>query len=123
MKFPITTNVYLWQGVCDMRCSFDRLASLVKEKLTRNSITGNEVYVFFSRCRRKVKLLYWDRDGYAIWHKRLEAGSYKVEKLERCEVITEIDLNDLLSGIDFSRINLRKNAEKGSFNQYESATL
>jgi len=123
MNFSTTTTVYLWQGVCDMRCSFDRLSSLVREKLDRNSITGNEVYVFFSRCRRKVKLLYWDRDGYAIWHKRLEAGSYKVEKLERCEVITEIDLEDLLSGMDFSRINLRKNAEKGSFNQSRCSTL
>ncbi len=98
-----------------MRCGFDRLSSFVSEQFGSSAITSKAVYVFFSRCRKRVKLLYWDRDGFAVWHKRLEAGSYKVERREEHTVITAIDLNDLLSGTDFSRIVLRKNAEKGSF--------
>lgn len=110
----IDTTVYLWQGSVDMRMSFDRLSSFVQEQLKRAVISGG-VYVFFSRCRSRVKILYWDRDGYALWHKRLEAGSYKVEKKDEQEVVTALDLEELLSGIELSRIKLRKSAEKGSF--------
>ena len=71
--------------------------------------------MFISRCRRKVRVLYWDRDGYALWHKRLEAGVFKVERIEGYEEITGVDLFELLSGTDFSRIKFRKNAEKGLY--------
>jgi len=108
------TAVYLWQGTCDMRCSFDRLSSLITERLNRSVIAGG-VFVFFSRCRTRVKLLYWDRDGFAIWHKRLEAGSYKVGRVDGHEIITAIDLEEILCGTELSRIILRKNAENGSF--------
>jgi len=57
--------------------------------------------------------LYWDKDGYAMWLKRLEAGVFKVEVKEGYEQITGIDLNELLAGLDLSRIKLRKNVEKG----------
>jgi len=115
MKLSPEIPVYLWQGACDMRCSFDRLSSLVTEHIKRSVISGG-AYVFFSRCRTRVKILYWDRDGYAIWHKRLEAGSYKIARIESHDVVTAIDLEDLLRGTDFSRIKLRKKAENGSFN-------
>ncbi len=115
MKVTAKVPIYLWQGACDMRCSFDRLSSLVTEHI-KQSVIGGGAYVFFSRCRRKVKILYWDQDGYAIWHKRLEAGSYKVARVESHDVVTAIGLEDLLRGTDFSRIKLRKTAENGSFN-------
>ena len=108
------TEVYVWLGAADMRSGFDRLAQLVQERLSR-SVIGGGVYVFLSRCRRRVKLLYWDADGYAIWYKRLEAGALRVEYKEAVEIITGIDLKELLWGIDLSRIKLRKSAEKGLF--------
>jgi transposase len=111
---PNTTAIYVWQGSVDMRMSFDRLSLIVQEQLGR-SVFGGGVYVFFSRCRSRVKLLYWDRDGYALWHKRLEAGSYEVARVDESEEITAIDLEEILSGISFSRIKLRKNVEKGSY--------
>lgn len=110
----IESVVYLWQGSVDMRMSFDRLSSFVQEHL-KCSVIGGGIYVFFSRCRSRVKILYWDRDGYALWHKRLEAGSYKVEKKEEQEIVTALDLEELLSGVEFSRIKIRKSAEKGSY--------
>ena len=109
-----SVEVYLWQGVCDMRMSFDRLSSLIGERLGRSPIGGG-VYVFFSRCRTRVKLLYWDGDGFALWHKRLEAGSYKVARVEESTQVTAIDLEELLRGTELSRILLRKSAENGSF--------
>ena len=108
------TAVYLWQGAMDMRMSFDRLSGFVTAQLQRSVISGG-VYVFISRCRSRVKILYWDRDGYAIWHKRLEAGSYKVSRIDGHEQITAMDLEELLGGIEFSRIKIRKQEEKGSF--------
>lgn len=110
-----TTEVYLWCGAFDMRCGFDRMASFVSEHLKSSAIAGGAVYVFFSRCRKRVKLLYWDRDGFAVWHKRLEAGSYRVERYDGHTVVSAIDLQELLAGTELSRIILRKNAEKGSF--------
>jgi transposase len=106
--------VYVWQGAMDMRVSFDRLSGFVRDRLGCSVMSGG-VFVFFSRCRSRVKLLYWDRDGYALWHKRLEAGSYKVERVEEQEKITAIDLEELLGGTELSRIKFRKKAEKGSF--------
>lgn len=108
------TPIYVWQGNVDMRMSFDRLSQLVSERLGR-SVLGGGAYVFFSRCRSRVKLLYWDRDGYALWHKRLEAGSYEVTCVDEREEITAIDLGELLSGTALSRIKLRKNVENGSY--------
>ena len=112
-------EVYLWLGVADMRAGFDRLSHFVQEHVKRSVISGG-VYVFLSRCRRKVKLLYWDLDGYAIWYKRLEAGALKVEKREGVFQVTAIDLEELLRGLDLSRIILRKNAEKGLYSLDET---
>jgi transposase len=101
-------KVYLWQGVVDMRMGHYRLSQLVTESLGV-SITAGGYFVFLSRDRSRVKILYWDRDGYAIWQKGLEVGSFKVGREDTVEVITEIDLEEILLGIEFSRIKFRKN--------------
>lgn len=106
--------VYLWLGRSDMRMSFDRLSELIREKLSRSVIEGG-LYVFFSRRRERVKILYWDKDGYALWQKRLEAGAFRVESREGAEEITGADLAEILAGVDLSRIKIRKNAEDGLY--------
>ena len=63
-------RVYLYTAATDMRRSFDRLSEMVKEHFGRDVLNGG-VYVFFSRKRDRVKLLYWDEDGYCFWMKRL----------------------------------------------------
>lgn len=108
------TEVYLYQGACDMRLGFDRMAEKIKLELKRTPFSGG-YFVFISRCRRKVRILYWDRDGYALWQKRLEAGIFKVEILDGYETISGVDLFELLSGVDLSRIKFRKEAEKGLY--------
>ena len=97
-----------------MRVSFDRLSLFISDKLEQSSMSGS-LYVFLSRHRDRVKILYWDKDGYALWYKRLEAGVFKVESRLGFEELCGVDLVQLLDGMDLSRIKLRKSAEKGLY--------
>lgn len=102
--------VYLYTGTHDMRIGFDRLAAQIQEQCERSVFSGG-VYVFFSRTRDRVRLFYWDRDGYAMWTKRLEAGTFKVERRDGYEELTAIDLEALLEGVELSRLKMQKNAK------------
>jgi transposase len=97
-----------------MRSGFDRRSEVVKSELSISPLSGG-IFVFVSWCRKRVKLLYWDRDGYALWYKRLEAGAFRVEKESGYETITGVDLKALLSGVELSRIRMQKVAAAGSY--------
>jgi len=94
-----------------MRKSFDGLHALVREHLELDAFAGH-LFVFTSRRRDRVKILYWDRDGFAVWSKRLEEGTYAVpfgdSAKERRQEITVQELGALLSGIDLSQAKRRK---------------
>jgi transposase len=94
-----------------MRKSFDSLHALVRDYLELDAFAGH-LFVFASRRRDRVKILYWDRDGFAIWSKRLEEGTYEVPSVEsadeRRREITAQELGALLSGIDLNQAKRRK---------------
>ena len=75
LTLPAAVKVFLCNVPVDMRLSFDRLALLAAEVHGENPLSGH-LFVFHSRRRDRVKILYWDRDGLAIWHKRLEKGTF-----------------------------------------------
>ena len=110
IHLPASVRVYLCLSPCDMRLSFDGLHALVRDHLQLDAFTGH-LYVFASRRRDRVKILYWNTDGFALWTKRLEAGVYKIPSGEpgarRIEITTE-ELGALLSGIDLSAATRRK---------------
>jgi transposase len=107
---PASVRVYLCLNACDMRRSFDGLHALVRDHLALDAFAGH-LYVFTNTRKDRVKILYWNRDGFAIWAKRLEAGSYVIPSGEAgahgLEMTTE-ELGALLSGIDLSTATRRK---------------
>lgn len=111
IHLPASVRVYLCLTACDMRKSFDSLHALVRDYLELDAFAGH-LFVFASRRRDRVKILYWDRDGFAVWSKRLEEGTYAVpfgdSTEERRREITAQELGALLSGIDLKQANHRK---------------
>ena len=115
IHLPASVRVYLCLTPCDMRKSFDSLQALVREHLELDAFAGH-LFVFSSRRKDRVKIMYWDRDGFAIWSKRLEEGTYAVpfgDAGERRREITAQELGALLSGIDLSTAKRRKRYRRG----------
>ena len=76
LSLPPTVRIYLAAQPTDLRKSFDSLAALVREGLRGDPLSG-DIFVFRNKAADRIKLLVWEEDGYAIWYKRLEAGSYR----------------------------------------------
>ncbi len=69
------TQVYLCRAPIDFRKSIDGLSVLVEQELRLN-LFGSALYVFVNRHRNKIKALYWHRNGFCLWQKRLEADKF-----------------------------------------------
>jgi len=99
-----------------MRRGFDGLHALVAGAMKLDGFAGH-LFVFANRRKDRVKILYWDRDGFAVWAKRLEEGTYAMpfggEEEPRRE-ITAQELAALLSGIDLSQSKRRKRYQRKS---------
>lgn len=110
IHLPSSVRVYLATTPCDMRRSFDGLHALVNGAMQLDAFAGH-LFVFANKRRDRIKILYWDRDGFAVWAKRLEDGTYAMPFSESGEVRKEItgpELGALLSGIDLSQAKRRK---------------
>src|SRR2546423_14215038 len=116
IHLPASVRVYLCLTPCDMRKSFDSLHTLVREHLELDAFAGH-LFVFTSRRRDRIKILYWDRDGFAVWSKRLEEGTYAIPAVDSSQVRREItaqELGALLSGIDLSQAKRRKRYQRSA---------
>ena len=75
LSFPPSVRVFVATGPVDLRKSFDTLAGVVRAQFGRDPLDGH-IFVFVGRERTSVKVLWWDRTGYAILHKRLSVGRF-----------------------------------------------
>ena len=95
-----TNQVFLANTPVDMRKSIDTLALLVTSHFKQAVANGN-YYVFCDRKRDKIKILYWDKNGFALWYKRLQKSTFKVKFQSNGTVMLSSEkLQWLLSGLD-----------------------
>lgn len=101
-------QVYLCTQPLDMRKSFDGLPAAVSAILCQDPLSGH-LFVFINRKRDIVKALFWDRSGYCIVAKRLEAGTFRLPPHDgACLTLSLPELTLLLEGIDLSHARRRK---------------
>jgi transposase len=103
------TKIYLYAKPADMRKSFNGLHALVETEFHRDLRDG-DVFVFLNRRLDRIKLIHWDRDGMAIWMKRLERGTFQRPRCPPDAAQVEMDATDLtllLSGIELASVKRR----------------
>jgi transposase len=105
LNFPPAVRIWLAAAPVDLRRSFDRLAAEVREHLHNDPLSGH-IFVFKNKRGDRVKLLYWDEDGYVIVYKRLEEGVFTwpaVAAGQTSVLLRAAELAMLLDGIDWSK--------------------
>ena len=108
ISLPTSVRIWLATHATDLRKSFDSLAELVRQQLAGDPLSG-QLFVFRNKRADRVKLLYWDEDGFVIIYKRLEAGTFRFPQAEAAGVeIRAADLQMLLDGIDLGSVKRQK---------------
>ena len=107
-------RIFVCTQPADMRRSFDGLSGMAQDIMKQDPLSG-ALFVFRNRNRDRLKIMYWDKDGLAIWYKRLEKGSFQLptdlvdkEKRAKSAEISSEELSMLLGGIDLANVKRRK---------------
>ena len=99
LRLADTVKIYVADKPVDMRKAINSLAALVVDFFASPANDGS-VYVFYNRSCDRVKCLFWDKNGFVLYHKRLERGRFKFEK-NHGATISHQQLDWLLAGLDF----------------------
>jgi transposase len=108
------TRIWLATAAADMRCGFDRLAELARVVTKQEPMDGH-LFLFRGRSGDRLKILYWDKDGFVLWYKRLEEGTFKLPGIEAGATSVELRASELammLDGIDLRSIRRSKRYKK-----------
>ena len=104
---PAIIRVFVAVGASDLRRGIDGLSQLARDQLEQDPMTGH-LFVFANRKRDRIKILYWDKSGFAIWMKRLERGSFNWPRADATHVeLSAAELAALLGGIDLATTRRR----------------
>ena len=114
----LTPNLQVFMAVqpVDLRKGFDGLSAAVQTVFDRNVLDGH-LFLFLNRRRDRIKLLWWDRDGLAVFYKRLERGSYEIPRCQAGAKQLQLDatqLSLLLSGVQLSSVKHRRRYRLGA---------
>lgn len=108
LNLPAAVRVFVCTRPTDMRRSFDGLAMLAEEVVKEDPYSGH-LFVYRNRRGDRVKILYWDRSGLAIWYKRLEEGTFQIPLVEGSrKEIEACELAMMLEGIDMESARRQK---------------
>jgi transposase len=114
LRLPV--RVFLCLAPTDMRKSFDGLAALVQSTMAADPLAG-DLFVFKGKRGDRIKLLYFDGDGYALWYKRLEQGTFVFPSAAATQgqagySIRAADLVMLLDGVDLGSVQRMKRYQR-----------
>lgn len=105
---PQAMEIYFCVVPIDMRRSFDTLAEVVRTSLGHEPKSGH-LFVFRNKAEDCLKILYWDKDGYAIWYKRLEKGKFTLPCSSAASVeMSAANFSMLLNGFDLKKVERQK---------------
>lgn len=121
LSLPPSVRIFICTEPADMRRSFDGLARMVEEFLGDDPLSGH-LFVFKNKRGDRVKILYWDGDGPAIWYKRLEEGTFRFPDPREAAVksragshgveVRASEMAMLLDGIDPTRVQRRRRYQR-----------
>ncbi|HIC35618.1 MAG TPA: IS66 family insertion sequence element accessory protein TnpB [Gammaproteobacteria bacterium] len=110
LSFAPNLRIYLHTRPTDMRNSFDGLCGLVRNVFEADPTDGS-LFLFINRRRDRIKILWWDRDGFALFYKRLEAGTFEMLRTTEGSAVLQIDATQLamlLGGVTLESAHRRK---------------
>jgi transposase len=114
LSLPLPVRIFLCTRHADLRKSFDGLAQMVREFLGADPLSGH-LFVFRNKRADRLKLLYWDSDGLAIWYKRLEQGTFRfpvaTDNGDGLE-IRAADLTMILDGVDLGSVKRQRRYQR-----------
>jgi transposase len=108
-------HYYLYNDATDMRKGFDSLSGMVSSGMQLNALDGS-VFIFINKKCNQIKLLLWEGDGFALYHKRLEKGTYELPhattKASSSFAISAQQLQFILQGVSLQKIHFRVRYKK-----------
>ena len=108
LQLSPTCRYWFYRHFTDIRKGFDGLCGIVQNELRQNPMNG-DVFIFVNRRRTHIKLLTWDRDGFALYYKRLEKGTFELPGSDQDEPVkvSAQQLMLLLQGISLKQVKYR----------------
>lgn len=109
VSFSDRYRYFVYGSSCDMRKGFDGLSGLVRNEFNMDPLLG-DVFVFLSRSSNRIKILHWQGDGFCIYSKRLEKGTFELpekKSVEKAVVISAQQLQLIIAGITLSSVKKR----------------
>ena len=103
---------FLYRGATDMRKGFNALSGIVRTYIPHELLSG-DVFIFLNKRRDRIKLLVWDRNGFVVWYKVLEQGTFELPAAEIDTLeMSWSDIQLLLEGIEIKSVKRRKRYQK-----------
>jgi transposase len=117
LHLSASCNYYFCNVPTDMRKGFDSLSGMVSQHMQLNVLTGS-IFIFINKKRNQVKLLLWEGDGFALYYKRLEQGTYEMPTLRNDNLqVTYQQLQFILQGIQLKSVKMKKRYQPMSVNK------
>jgi len=102
LSLPESTKVFVSLAPVDMRKSINGLSALILD-VFEQSPQSMHLFLFYNKSRDKVKLIFWNKNGFVLYYKRLDKGKFKFSRtaVDNTIEITSDQLQWLLAGLDF----------------------